>query len=226
MSDAVFQPPLTPNTEIQPFRSGLGKALWIVMIITAVSYLFNLFAYVIYAVEIGGSSRDIRITEDVNTIIDAYDVAQGWNIISTLLNISVFVLLVIFLYKFVKKVRILGHQVPMSQGLAIGGWFIPLAQVVIPFLFFRRIADVLKDAKPNLQLFLNLWWWPWVLGVVLQTIGRNQNSFESFDDMLVGALLCITGLALWIIGLIFGILFVAKSNNISIPRYEAPLAAL
>jgi len=222
MSDYVFQPPMNPITEVKPSTSGLGKALWIMMIITSVSYLITLFVYLAYTALFVDLTQGYLSTSDSNEIDSAYNAARGWDAISSLLSVAVFVLLIIFLYRFVRKLVAAGYPTPMSPGLAIGGWFIPVAQAIIPYIFFRRIARELKYGNAKLQVFLNLWWWPWVLGAISLLVGRSQTSNAmSLDDLQSGALFCVTAYALLLFGMIFGVLFVAKSNKIFIQQYRA-----
>lgn len=56
----------------------------------------------------------------------------------------------------------------LSRGWAIGGWFIPLANAVLPFLVVRDVirAAVTSAARPRVYVVAGLWWGLWILGGV------------------------------------------------------------
>jgi hypothetical protein len=112
---------------------------------------------------------DFSAARDFN---DADDAVGATRTILFLLSIAIFVLVVILLFRAVKNAEIWTQsQGRFSAGWAIGGWFIPLANFVIPFMVF---LDVWKRSAPGDRrlgspsaALLWCWWLLYVVGQVL-----------------------------------------------------------
>ena len=77
--------------------------------------------------ETGGLVFDTKAVNDANALPAAMILLSG------LVALAIFVLLIIWLYRAAKNNEALGRQNPrLGPGWAIGGWFIPLANFVIP----------------------------------------------------------------------------------------------
>lgn len=108
----------------------------------------------------------------INDLNDADDAVGATRTIFFLLTIVIFVLLVILLFRAVKNTEIWTATRPRwSAGWAIGGWFIPLANLVIPFLVFLEVWK--RSAPGDRRLgspgpgLLWCWWLAYVVGQVL-----------------------------------------------------------
>jgi hypothetical protein len=92
--------------------------------------------------ESGGLVFDTKAVNDANAL------AASMIILSGLVTLAIFVLLVIWLYRAAKNNEALGRMNPrLGPGWAIGGWFIPVAWFVIPFLI---MDDVWRGADPSI----------------------------------------------------------------------------
>jgi hypothetical protein len=92
--------------------------------------------------ESGGIVRDTKAVNDSNAL------AGSMIILSGLVSIAIFVLLIIWLYRAAKNNEALGRLNPrLGPGWAIGGWFIPVANFVIPFIV---MDDVWRGADPSI----------------------------------------------------------------------------
>jgi hypothetical protein len=92
--------------------------------------------------ESGGLVTDTKAVNDSNAL------AGSMIILSGLVSIAIFVLLIIWLYRAAKNNEALGRLNPrLGPGWAIGGWFIPLANFVIPFIV---MDDVWRGADPSI----------------------------------------------------------------------------
>jgi hypothetical protein len=91
--------------------------------------------------EIGGLVLDTDAVNDANAFPAAMIILSG------LVGLAIFVLLIIWLYRAAKNNEALGRQNPrLGPGWAIGGWFIPVANFVIPFII---LDDVWRGSDPS-----------------------------------------------------------------------------
>lgn len=96
---------------------------------------------------LGDKERD-GFVFDTKAVNDANAFPAAMIILSTLVGLALFVLLVIWLYRAAKNNEALGRQNPrLGPGWAIGGWFIPVANFVIPFIV---MDDVWRGADPSI----------------------------------------------------------------------------
>jgi Domain of unknown function (DUF4328) len=92
--------------------------------------------------ELGGLVLDTKAVNDANAFPAAMIILSG------LVSIAIFVLLIIWLYRAAKNNEALGRQNPrLGAGWAIGGWFIPIAWWVIPFII---MDDVWRGSDPSI----------------------------------------------------------------------------
>ena len=92
--------------------------------------------------EIGGLVLDTDAVNDANALPAVMILLSG------AVFIAIFVLLIIWLYRAAKNNEALGRQNPrLGPGWAIGGWFIPVAWWVIPFII---LDDVWRGSDPSI----------------------------------------------------------------------------
>jgi hypothetical protein len=120
--------------------------------------------------EIGGLVLDTDAVNDANTLPAAMILLSG------LVGLATFVLLIIWLYRAAKNNEALGRQNPrLGPGWAIGGWFIPIAWWVIPFIV---LDDVWRGSDPAIPRGDPNWRrsstmgaiWAWLVTAVIFTI--------------------------------------------------------
>jgi multisubunit Na+/H+ antiporter MnhC subunit len=120
--------------------------------------------------EIGGLVLDTDAVNDANTLPAAMILLSG------LVGLATFVLLIIWLYRAAKNNEALGRQNPrLGPGWAIGGWFIPIAWWVIPFIV---LDDVWRGSDPSIARGDPNWRrsstmgaiWAWLVTAVIFTI--------------------------------------------------------
>jgi Domain of unknown function (DUF4328) len=91
--------------------------------------------------EIGGLVLDTDAVNDANAFPAAMIILSG------IVGLAIFVLLIIWLFRAAKNNEALGRQNPrLGPGWAIGGWFIPVANFVIPFII---LDDVWRGSDPS-----------------------------------------------------------------------------
>ena len=120
--------------------------------------------------EIGGLVLDTDAVNDANSLPAAMILLSG------LVGLATFVLLIIWLYRAAKNNEALGRQNPrLGPGWAIGGWFIPIAWWVIPFII---LDDVWRGSDPSIPRGDPNWRrsstmgaiWAWLVTAVIFTI--------------------------------------------------------
>jgi hypothetical protein len=177
---AAPQPPGGPPAAYGPpaqWRSLRG-------ITTALTWLF-VAHIVLTALLIIGVINHLRVLSDneagglvfdTKSVNDANAFPASMIILSGLVALAIFVLLVIWLYRAAKNNEALGRQNPrLGPGWAIGGWFIPVANLVIPFII---MDDVWRGADPSIARGDPGWRrtstlgaiWAWLVTAVIFTI--------------------------------------------------------
>jgi hypothetical protein len=153
-------------------------------ITTALTWLF-VAHIVLTAVLIIGVFNHLRVLTDkesgglvfdTKAVNDANALPASMIILSGLVAITIFVLLIIWLFRAAKNNEALGRQNPrLSAGWAIGGWFIPLANFVIPFIImddvWRGSDPTIPRGDPNWRRASTLGAiWAWLVTAVIFTI--------------------------------------------------------
>ena len=141
---------------------------------------------------------------------DAHDAVGSVMSILSILNLAVFILFVIYLFRAVKNTELWNAtKERWTPGWAIGGWFIPLANFVIPFLVVletwrRSDPDVRAGAKARASTgLLWCWWLAFTIGYVLiQVDPYNEPTFDEVKTRdgfgIAGAVLLIAAAVLMI----------------------------
>ena len=216
MSDSSFAPPPPPVTKAQ--YSKLNTSLWILFLISAGLGIAEIISQVVRSQSYSELSNNIddsvldRATSAENTV-------AAFSLFGAYVSIAIFVLLIIYTFRLVKKIRRAGNSVRMSNGMAIGSWFIPLANAILCYLFYVDIANADKNNRSRGIAFLNLWWWPYIVGATLVSVADNlMSDSETFEDLLAYSNLSIFGNVVALTGVVFAVLFFRQ-----IRHFEATL---
>lgn len=105
------------------------------------------------------------------------------------LAIAEFVLLVVWTWRMALNVRAAGLPARMVDGLAIGGYFIPVANAVIPFLFFRDFVKSLnaRDGVNQRRYSVMIWWWWLQIGALFFTGSVDEPLSAATLDRYIAA---------------------------------------
>ncbi|CAB4573652.1 unannotated protein [freshwater metagenome] len=162
MSDISSIPP--PPFDSNPRFNQLNTSIWILFTVAgAIGAVQVVLTLILGTQFIDLDNRNTRSKENAAETVEFFvDTTIGLNM---LLALAIFALLVIYCFKLVLKVRSAGHAIRMPNGLAIGAWFIPFANAILCFLFFIDIAKADQDNRQRGLIYLNLWWWPYLIGV-------------------------------------------------------------
>jgi hypothetical protein len=160
---------------------GLATALSVLLAITAVAALLLALAFFnrasILDDPFGASFDELQSSDDA--------VAGGGGFLILGLLVTGIVWL-IWQYRHAKNARALGQTDGLGPGWAIGGWFIPLGNWVIPQLQLKQAAEAsdpsgARKAPP----IVIVWWVLWVVGAVagFGSGNRGEEEISSIDDI-------------------------------------------
>ncbi len=131
---------------------------------------------VIHHLSVLGDNEQSGFVIDSKAVNDANSLPGAMILLSGLVGIGTFVLLIIWLYRAAKNNEALGRQNPrLGPGWAIGGWFIPIAWWVIPFII---LDDVWRGSDPSIARGDPNWRrsstlaaiWAWLVTAVIFTV--------------------------------------------------------
>ena len=175
-----------PQPGAAPAASYTPPARWRSLrgLTTALTWLFSAHIVLTVVLIIGvfnhlrvlGDKETGGLVFDTKAVNDANALPAAMILLSGLVGLATFVLLIIWLYRAAKNNEALGRQNPrLGPGWAIGGWFIPIAWWVIPFII---LDDVWRGSDPSIARGDPNWRrsstmgaiWAWLVTAVIFTI--------------------------------------------------------
>lgn len=181
---------------------GLAASLTVVLWVTVASAVLGALAYanrVVVAGDIldfdfgGGGFQealDLQRRSD-----DADDFVTAAALIMIVCSLAVFVLLLVWMWRVAKNAELAGRARPrFAPGWTIGGWFIPLANLVIPVLVMQ---DLWRGSDPSVARGdpdwrraagsgLVGWWWATHLVAAIRFGGGGEADSRSELERLRG----------------------------------------
>jgi Domain of unknown function (DUF4328)/Protein of unknown function (DUF2510) len=184
-------PPLAPPSYPPPvmagawprveFRSlkGLTVALtWVVGVeVLVLGILGGTIVNRIVKLNAFDSARTFANLDAYNSADSAVSSAAGWAVV---VAIAVFVLYVIYLFRASKNTAAWNDRAPAwSPGWTIGAWFIPVANLVLPFLVVRELWR--RSRAPG--GVITVWWWILlVAGGATASIDISPSTYSDLRD--------------------------------------------
>ena len=216
---AYYAPPAAP---VAP--TGISLAAQILIGVS------GLAAVLAGAVNIYGYTLSSRVLDNADVSHSLYDQAHtassligGMGGLMDLLNIATGVVFIIWCYKSARLSAVLapGRQ-PLPVGMSIGGWFIPLAFLVLPRLTMGgiwRASEPLRDTpmmrKPGTQL-VTYWWITFAIAqlgvnINLPTLSTPDQAInDSHTETLVRLLIALAVLALRVVSAVLGVIMLRR----------------
>ena len=179
----VPPPPPSASLSFEPMTrfSKLNTSIWILLCISGVVGLGETIAAFLRS-SIASSLANNYSYEDA-------DSAQSFNGgkaalmgLNFYLGIAIFILLIIYTYRFANKVKNSGRKVRLPVGLSIGGWFIPFANSILGFLFYVDFVKSESTSSKKNLILLNTWWWTWLAGVHLSLMTMSSSVASNRYD--------------------------------------------
>lgn len=85
--------------------------------------------------------------------------------IENLLSLVTMIVFFVWIVRAIRALGAMGRSTGMSAGMAVGGWFIPIANVVMPWLSVRGVLRALHCST----ILAGLWWLVWLANMSLGT---------------------------------------------------------
>jgi hypothetical protein len=154
--------------------------------IIAVVSLVGLVAFNTYWDARPGSIAEAEAADNLEATDSAINGIVGWSAIAAL---TIFVLIIIWSYQAHKATQVLcGGTRSWSSGWSVGGWFIPLANAVIPKLVLTETEKIALAPRTDgivgedwrsrpATVTGRLWWILFIVGTFVFTYG-----YSTFDD--------------------------------------------
>jgi hypothetical protein len=135
--------------EVRPI-GGLATAVAVLLGIASLISVGVAIALLNRASLVNDINLDLGPTRgDLTEIEDADRMAASMNAILAIAILSTGIVFIIWQYKYAKNADALtSHPLGLGPGWAIGGWFIPFANLVLPTLQLRRSASA-SDPQPG-----------------------------------------------------------------------------
>ncbi len=172
---------------------GLTTALTVLLWLAAADALFGIIAYVnrlSVLNDIINGTFDSNLAQRAS---DSRDMLNAATTIMALLSLAIFVLVIIWMVRAMKNNEALGRVNPrLSPGWGIGGWFIPLANFVIPVLIFQ---DLWRGSDPTVarrdpawrtsrgSALVGWYWAAYVISSARFLSEGSDNKVHNFDDI-------------------------------------------
>ena len=163
-------------------------------------------------------------------IRDATDALAGVSGFLLLISLATFVLFIIWMWRAAKNVGRFGRaRQKFGAGFAIGGWFIPLANFIIPAM---QLFDIWKGSGPPLRpgekpkgsALIVLWWIPFILGrfLIQLTPAYSAGSIYKLSTFDVVNVLVIIGAVMTALAAVLAIFVIRGITE----RQDAGLVSL
>jgi len=163
-------------------------------------------------------------TSDVQDADDAVGASGGF---FALVALALAVVFIIWQYRHAKNAERLAGSLPLGPGWAIGGWFIPIGNFVLPQLqLYRSAAASDPDAPPRSGRAPGVviaWWVLYVAGSALVAVGRlmhpsneDVNVFnlrDKADQFATADRIVAVGMLVMIAAAIAGLLMVRQLSE-------------
>ncbi len=185
--------------------------LWITVAASALGALafVNRVSVINDMLDAEGFADLLRLRDRAN---DADDFAGGAALVMALLSLTIFVLLVIWLWRVAKNAEQLGRTGPrFGPGWTIGGWFIPIANLVIPVLVVQDLWRGSDPATPrgdplwrraSGSTLVGFWWAFHVLALMRFAAGDEADTRVELEDLRTNDTIAAIGMVLAVVAAI------------------------
>lgn len=208
MSNEIPPPP-TPVSVVKSGKlGGLNVSLLVLFGVSGLLGILTLGVLVVAALQ----SLSITNYWETDTFDGLVAVASVFSGLNVYIGIAIFIIMIIVTYRLSKLVLKTEQKLTLPLGLAIGCWFIPFANAILGFLFFldfvRKLLDQ-RDRKKGM-VFLNLWWWMWIVGVhisFISVMGANGKENE-IEFRRIAAFAGCVGVFMSVVAIAFGLVVI------------------
>jgi hypothetical protein len=213
---AVDASSATPTT---PFRDAHGLAVAVISMLFCMALIQLLIAILGFTM-IGQLQDDVGF--GVSDTVDRLDAAS---FVLILLTIGTIVAWCMWQYRAQRNVRAFGaNGLRISPGWAVGWWFIPFANLVMPY---RAMSELMRASSPSAgpnswqrvatSPLLPLWWGFLLLGNVVARVGTSMIDesvgSNTIPEVLTSIRWLIVGLLVLVVAAVFALLVVREVDR-------------
>jgi hypothetical protein len=179
-----------------PWRSlrGLGTALTVMFVVDAVAAAVAAYAFARRLLVIEDIQRSGDFTFDLfRRAEEADDFVSTTAVVYLLLLVSTAVVFIVWMSRAARNNDALGRDLPrLSTGWAVGGWFIPIANFVLPVLIVQDLWRGSTASIPRGDMRWRIasrsalvgWWWgTFVLSFLRIGIGDGASETGDLDQL-------------------------------------------
>jgi hypothetical protein len=182
-SPAAPAPPPPAAWGQQPAQplNGLATALTVLLVLTMLAALAAAAALFNRA-----SLLDDLFSTSFQEVEDADNSVAGTIVLFALLFIATGIVWLVWQFRHAKNARLLGQSDGLGPGWAIGGWFIPLGNLVLPQLQLRQAAKATDgggSAGGQAPPVVIVWWVLFVVASLVGGVNRNSSDADVIDDL-------------------------------------------
>ncbi|MFI6226278.1 DUF4328 domain-containing protein [Micromonospora echinospora] len=169
----VGAPPVNPEVPVRSVR-GVGLAASVAVAATTLCYLLGSLTALV------GRSMAERAarTENQDTLLVAGFVELAVGIPYAIAYLTAVVLVIVWTYRVRKNLDAFPGSAPgLGAGWAIGGWLVPLVNLVVPY---RVVADVTRASvwRPGTGRLVGVWWAAWLVFLVSERWAERSTARE------------------------------------------------
>ena len=215
---------MQPLTATTPYRSGHGRAVAVTFLLGASMVVSLLTAVATLAKIATGAASQLPNDEELS-IFDFVDLGMG------LIHFAVFVTTVVvfcmWLYRAHSNLQALGNpkaSLNHSAGWAVGSFFVPFANLIIPFRAIKEIwaksdpeiphNNYVAPTEPSAPTVMSAWWAFWLISnFVANAAFRVWLRADTAGEMYLGTWLDLLSDLLTIPAAILGIFVVREIDR-------------
>ena len=184
---------------------GLTTALTVLFVVAAATAAFGVAALIRQVRVLGDMDGRFVGFDRIDRVHDAADLVTAAAITCALVALVIAVLFIVWMWRAAKNNEALGRDHPrLGSGWAIGGWFIPLANLVIPVLVLQDLWRGSAAQIPRGDMRWRItdrsalvgWWWAaLVVSIPRLSSGGDGTSTSELDDLRPRAVVLVCMLA-------------------------------
>jgi hypothetical protein len=215
---------MQPLSATEPYRSAHGRAQAITFLLAASMVVSLLTAVAALAKIVTGAASQIPNDDEVG-VFDFVDMGVG--LIHFVVFIATVVAFCMWLYRSHKNLTALGNPkmaLKHSAGWAVGSFFVPFANLIIPFRAVREtwaksdpevpFDNYVPPSEPSAPPVMNAWWAFWLISnFVANAAFRVWLRADTPGEMYLATWLDVFSEALSIPAAIFAILVVREIDR-------------
>ena len=193
----------------RPLRA-LGRAVQALLVLDALIALAAIAA-VWHQHTIVDRLRDVPGSVSLSTVTSADHLASHFATASLLAGLATGVVWIVWMYRARQNVDSparSNHR--LGPGWAIGAWFVPLANLVMPYLVMRGVMeDTEREPERMWHGLLAAWWASFVIRLVVSFV-QDAESRATLDGFATYADTEIVGWALLVVSAVLAVLVVRR----------------